>query len=213
MQALEKITNDNYWFTIVLVCLLLSVFFLKAIDAKKLKANAFALFLRGVLEKEKEDAVTIVTPFKTIVFLFSTLVLSCVFYKLIFLKDVNLDKSISTFFTVFISVLSYFVIKRILEYLLSAVFQIKNTLKFFFVSKSSYLYSVCFLLFIALVVEEYAPLNAFWLGCFSLFLFLIRFILHVINNKKLILNKLFYFFLYLCAFEIAPLFILFKLMF
>lgn len=213
MQALEKIAINNYWFTILLVCLLLSVFFLKMMNAKKLKTSALALFLRGVLEEENEDAITIVTPFKTVVFLFSVTVLTCVIYKLSFLLTLDLDEGGYRFLFFFLIILSYFVLKRLLEYLLSVLFLIKKEIKFFLVAKSSYLYSVCFLLYVGVILTEYSILNTVFLLYLAVLLFVIRFVLHIISNKKLVFNKLFYFFLYLCAFEIAPLFILFKLMF
>jgi hypothetical protein len=69
-----------------------------------------------------------------------------------------------------------------------------------------------FAFFIAIILFFYTGLKVQFLAYFVIILFLIRIVFHLINNKKLILSKLFYFILYFCAFEIAPLFVLFKLM-
>ncbi|NQV78269.1 MAG: DUF4271 domain-containing protein, partial [Lutibacter sp.] len=44
-----------------------------------------------------------------------------------------------------------------------------------------------------------------------LLVLILRYVLILLNNKKLIFNNLFYFILYLCALEIAPLIIVLKL--
>ncbi|MGK0447800.1 MAG: hypothetical protein ACJA2M_001579, partial [Polaribacter sp.] len=119
----------------------------------------------------------------------------------------------SSFFSIFLSLLSYFLFLKVVEYLFSQVFLIKTKVRFFLVSKSNYLNAISFLLYIAIVLSEYANLKQIYLYYFAAFLFFLRFVFHLVSNKNLVFKKLFYFILYICAFEIAPLFTLFKLMF
>ena len=196
-----------------MVCLVLAVFFLKALDAKKLKAYVFSLFSGRFLEDETEEDTSFFNPFHTIISLFSMIVLSLLLYNLFGSLSYNSPKGFYNFTLIFLIVFSYFGVKWFLEFTLSFLFKVKKTVRYFLVSKFSYLYSVSFLLFFAIVLVEYSKLSYNFLLYFSGALFLLRFLLHFINNKKLIFSKLFYFILYLCAFEIAPLFILFKLMF
>ncbi len=134
-------------------------------------------------------------------------------YKFLLFFDVSKEGGFYIFMETLGVVFSYFSTKRLVEFLLSHLFKINEQLKFFLGSKSNYLNCVSFYVFIALVIVEYSPLNTLFLDYISVLFFSIRFVLHLISNKKLISSKLFYFILYLCSFEIAPPFILFKLLF
>jgi hypothetical protein len=165
------------------------------------------------VETEVEENSSFFNPFKNVVFCFSIVVFALFIYKIYLYYRPSTEQGFCTFLKVFGVVFSYFTIKRLLELLLSNLFIINKKVDFFLVSKSIYLYSVSFFLLIAIVLVEYSELNTRFLVYFSVVLFIVRFVFHAVNNKKLIFSELFYFILYLCAFEIAPLFILFKLLF
>lgn len=213
MQALEKITYNNNWITILLLILFASIVLLKILNARKLKESFFALLNFTLIEDKDAEGASFFDPFQIVIFLFSIATISFFLFnvKLHFFPDNSSD--FSSFFTFFVGLLFYFLLKRIFEHALSILFLIKNRLKFFQISKSNYLYSISFLLYIAIILFEYAKINKVFIFYFAAFLFLIRFVFILVRNKKLIFNKLFYFILYICAFEIAPLFVLFKLMF
>jgi hypothetical protein len=193
--------------------LLACVFLLKGLSASKLKGNVSSFMNYGFIEKEVEDISTFFNLFQSVIFIFSMLVLSLLLYKVSLFYSVFEVFGFYTYFKIFGGVFSYFSIKWVLEFSLSLLFKINNQVKFFLVSKSIYLYSVTFFLLLPLVLSHYSQLKTIFLIYFSISIFLIRFIVHLFSNKKLVFNKLFYFILYLCALEIAPLFILFKLMF
>jgi hypothetical protein len=213
LQAIERLENNDYWFTIIIVILIIAVFFLKVLDVNKLKGYTFSIFSNHFVTEETAENTSLLNPFQSILFLFSVFVLSLLFYNLIVKLDIQTSNGFYTYFLIFTGVFSYLVLKWLLEYLFSILFLINKQIRFFLVSKSSYLYSISFFLLIGIILTEYSQLNTSFLIYLSATLFLIRFLLHLVNNKKLILSKLFYFILYLCAFEIAPLCILFKLMF
>jgi hypothetical protein len=213
VKALEKIVMNTDWVTIFLVVLLMGFFFLKALDAKKLKGYAFAFFNKGFVEDESKENTPFLKVFQSIIFMFSILVLSLISYFVLIDFSENKNDDFYLFLLSFVVLFFYFLIKWALEYLLSVLFLIQNDVRFFLASKSIYLYSVCFYLFITLVLVQYTQLNSFFLMVVSMLFFLVRFFFHITNNKKLVFNKLFYFILYFCAFEIAPLFILFKMIF
>ena len=213
MQALEKIGIENNWITILLVVLLVIIFLLKGIDSTKLKGYISALFDKGFVEVETEENIMFFKGFYILIFTFSISVLSLISYFFIIENANNVEKGFYSFLAVFLLVLIYFLVKWILEYLLSSLFLINKGVHFFLVSKTSYLYTITFLLFGGVILVEYSQLNASFLFYLTAILFFTRFLVHVVNNKNLIFSKLFYFILYLCAFEIAPLFILFKLIF
>ena len=179
----------------------------------RLRGNAFSLINKAFIESEIEGNYSFFNLFKIVVFLFSMMVISFLMYKFLLFFDVSKEEGFYIFMETLGVVFSYFLIKRFLEFLLSHLFKINEQVKFFLCSKSNYLNCVSFYLFIALFVVEYSQLNRLFLVYFSIILFSIRFVFHYFSNKKLISSKLFYFILYLCSFEIAPLFILYKLLF
>ena len=213
MQALERTIIDTNWVTVLLVVLLVCVFLLKGLSFERLKGNALSLINKTFIESEIEENYSFVNLFKIVVFIFSMTVISLLMYKFLLFFDVSKEGGFYIFMKTLGVVFSYFSTKRLVEFLLSHLFKINEQLKFFLGSKSNYLNCVSFYVFIALVIVEYSPLNTLFLVYISVLFFSIRFVLHLISNKKLISSKLFYFILYLCSFEIAPPFILFKLLF
>ncbi len=213
MQALEKITYANNWITILLLLLFVCIVLLKITDAKKLKESFFAIFNFTLIEDEDIEGTRFFDVFQIMVFIFSVTTISLLIYKVKLYYSSDSIGNLTSFLTFFAGLFFYFLIKRILEYALSLLFLIKNRLQFFIISKTNYLYSISFLFYIALILCEYANINQVYIFSFAVFLLITRFIFILLRNKKLIFNKLFYFILYLCAFEIAPLFVLFKLMF
>ena len=212
LQALEKIINSNNWITITLLLLFVCVYVIKGFDQARLKGYAFSLFNKGFVEIETEENNGFFNLFYILTSLFSVVTLTFLVYN--FKIENSLSKEgFATFLDLFYILFVYFFIKWMLEYLMSLLFLIKNQVRLFIISKFCYLSSISFFLFLGVVLNEYSNINRAFLFYFAGFLFAIRFVLHLINNKKLIFNQLFYFILYICAFEIAPLFILFKLMF
>jgi hypothetical protein len=213
VQALERTITDTNWITLLLVILFALVFLLKGLSAKRLKGNAFSIMNGSFIEKEVEDNNPFFNLFQGFIFLFSMTVLSLLVYKIVLFYTDAILQGFYTFTIIFALVFSYFASKWLLEFLISFLLKIDKQVKFFLISKSSYLYAVSFILLIGLVLVEYSKLNTLFLIYFSGVLFSFRSLLHVASNKKLVFNELFYFILYLCAFEIVPLFILFKLLF
>ena len=196
-----------------MVFLLICISLLKGISITRLKGVIFSFVNTSFIETEIEEKTSFFSLFKGIIFLFSMLVFSLAAFKIIVFYDVVSFSGFYLFLNVLGVVSAFFIVKWLLEIVFSSVFLLNKELKFFLFSKVSYLYSLSFYLLIAIVLVEYSQLNTIFLIYFASFLFVIRFLLHVVNNKKLIFSELFYFILYLCAFEIAPLFILFKLIF
>lgn len=197
----------------VIMFLLALIFFLKGLGGNKLKGYAVSIFNSNFIETELEENVTFFNSFHILIFSFSVAVISLLLYSFAGNSLVDDQDGFHNFLYFLGLTFLFFAVKWGLEYLLTVIFFIKKEVRFFLVSKFSYLYSISFLIYIGLILVEYTKLDKVFLAYFTAVLFLIRFTVHLINNKKLIFSKLFYFILYLCAFEIAPLFLLFKLVF
>ncbi len=206
MQSIPRTLLSNDWILLMLLFALILLLILKVIDPQKLKGHVFAIFNKGFIEIGSEQKTAVFSLFYGILFLFSTIVFSL---TLLLLLDEYLEVSIPRkllFFAVFF----LFLFKFFLEFLVSSVLLIKKDVYYFLFSKKSYLYTISFAFFVLLVLHVFSIKNSVFLAVTSLALFSIQFIAHLVNNKNLILSNLFYFILYLCAFEIAPLFILLK---
>lgn len=210
MQAIERELAAQDWVTFVIVFAIGLLFLLKIFHPSRLLGYSVSLFTKGFIAKRAEENPSYMSAFHGTLILFSALVISL----LLFFSFPNIDEtqSFSGFLTLTIGVIVYFVIRLLLDFALSRLLGISDFLRYFLLTKSGYLYNVCLWTFPALIIFKYSynSINALWI--FFALLLLIRFVLILVNNKKLILSNLFYFILYLCSFEIAPLLILYKLM-
>lgn len=213
MQALEKIVINTNWISIILVFLFAIIAILKTIDGDKLKGYVFALFNKGFIQDEVEENTSFFSSFYSLLFIFSSVVLALVTSLLVAETNKNTSFSLSSFFLILGIIWSYFTIKSLLEIGVISLFFIKKEVRFYVVSKFGYLYSISFFLIILFVLFRFGPLNFSFFIAATLGLFFLKFVFQVVNNKNLVFGKLFYFILYLCAFEIAPLLIMFKLVF
>ena len=211
MQALEKIVINTNWISIILVFLFAIIAVLKIIDGDKLKGYVFALFNKGFIQDEVEENTSFFSSFYSLLFIFSSVVLALVTSLLVAETNKNTSFSVSSFFLILGIIWSYFAVKSLFEIGVIRLFFIKKEVRFYVVSKFGYLYSISFFLIILFVLFRFGPLNFSFFVAATLGLFLLKFVFQLVNNKNLVFSKLFYFILYLCAFEIAPLLIMFKL--
>ena len=212
MQALDKISLGTNWILLVLVFLFVIIAILKIIDAEKLKGYVFALFNKGFIESEAEEDILFFSSFYSLLFVFSATVLALTISLLASEINVSFSLTFSSFLSVLKLVFSYLIVKRFLELAFARLLLIKKQVRFFLVCKLSYLYSISFFLLVFYILFLFSPLNYFYFTVIILGLFTLRYLFLLTNNKKLVFSELFYFILYICAFEIAPLLTLFKLM-
>ena len=212
MQALDKISLSTNWILLVLVFLFVIIAILKIIDAEKLKGYVFALFNKGFIESEAEEDILFFSSFYNLLFVFSATVLALTVSLLASEINVAFSLTFSSFLSVLKLVFSYLIVKRFLELAFARLLLIKKQVRFFLVCKLSYLYSISFFLLVFYILFLFSPLNYFYFTVIILGLFTLRYLFLLTNNKKLVFSELFYFILYICAFEIAPLLTLFKLM-
>jgi hypothetical protein len=212
LQALEKIVIDTNWVSFILVFLFAIIALLKIIDAEKLKGYVFAMFHKSFLEDELRENTSFFSSFYSLLFLFSCTVLALIMSLLISERNEDFSFSFSFFLLVLGIIFSYFTLKSTLELLMVRLFLINKQVRFYVVSKFGYLYSISFFLLVLFVLFQFGPLNFSFFVTIASGLFFLNFVLHVFNNKNLVFSKLFYYILYLCAFEISPLIIMFKLM-
>jgi hypothetical protein len=213
LQAIEKIDISTNWVTLIFLVLLFSVLLLKGFHRTKLKEYFFAFFNKGFIVSEIEERASLLNRFSVVLFFFTTGTFGLLTFFLMnyFSQEVFLE--ISLFWKTLLFFVGYLTVKRILEKLFVILFSIQTETVSFLTAKSIYTHTISLWTFPVLILFFYAALPNQILFGFILFLFVIKLALLFANNKNLILSKLFYIILYICAFEIAPPFLLFKLMF
>ena len=211
MQTIERIDLSNNWLTLVFLLVFILLAVLKTLNHHKLFEYSRAFFLKGFIEKKVEERVSFFTAFNIVLFAFTIVVFSLFFSFLIDFFITENSLSFQMFFKTILFVFIYISVFLILDFVLSHLFEIKFELARFIASKLGYTYNIALLLFPFLILTTYSSLNISLLLSVFFMLFTLSIVLTFINNKNLIINKLFYFILYLCALEIAPLLIIYKI--
>ncbi len=213
MEALQRSVLSNNWITLIFVFSILLLFFLKLFTTAKLKGYVTSLFNKGFVEIEAEENYWTLSFFHTGFSLFTFLMLSVTTFFLTSQFNNSSALLLEDYLVSTSYLFSYVVLRFIVVFALFSVFQFKSKLSFFMTSKRGYLYSISIgLLFLnVFYFYTFQYQNLLFTGFVALFS--LRFSLILINNKNLIIKELFYFILYLCAFELAPLFVLFRLIF
>ncbi len=212
MEALQREILSYNWITLIFVFSLVLLSFLKLFKSSKFTGYVMSIFNKGFVEIEAEEKNIRFSFFHIGFSFFTFLMLSISMYFVIYQQA---EKEAFLFhYLKFSSYLLLFMFtKFLLELLLIELFEIKEKLAHFLFSKRSYSYSISIGLFIVNLVYFYSFQNQSFLLTGGISLLSIRFLLIVFYNKNLIIKELFYFILYLCAFELAPLFVLFRLIF
>jgi hypothetical protein len=152
LQALEKIAYSNNWITSILMLLFVGIVLLKAVNAPRLKGSVFSLFNINFIESDSDEKTGFFDVFQIMIFVFSVSVLSLLSFSFKNYKlGVDLEE-FASFLPVFLSLMAYFLIKRILEYLFSLLFLVKEEVRFFIISKYNYLHTISFLLYIVILL-------------------------------------------------------------
>jgi len=213
MEALQRSVLSNNWITLIFVFSILLLFFLKLFTTTKLKGYVTSLFNKGFVEIEAEENYWALSFFHVGFSLFTFLMLSVTTFFLISQFNNSSALLLEDYLVSTSYLFSYVVLRFIVVFALFSVFQFKSKLSFFMTSKRGYLYSISIGLLFLNVFYFYTFQYQDLLFTGFVALFSLRFSLILINNKNLIIKELFYFILYLCAFELAPLFVLFRLIF
>ena len=214
MEAVQRDILSNNWIVLIFIFSIGILFFLKIFNTDKLKGYATSIFNKGFIEIEAEDNYFRFSFFHVGFSFFFLLMLTLSIYLTM---HQNFQKEAFLFLD-YLQVSKYVLlcltIRYVADFLLIILFEIRDSLvTYFFFSRRSYSYSISLGLLILNILYFYTFNSHYFLIFGIIALFSIRYLLILYYNKNLIIKELFYFILYLCAFELAPLFVLFKLIF
>ncbi len=213
MQAIEKIDISTDWVTLTFMGLLLCVFLLKVFHRTKLKDYFFAFLNNGFVVSEIEERASLLNRFSIVLFFFTTTTFGLFSFFLLNYFSQEVFLSFAVFWKIQLLFFGYLIVKRISEKLVVILFSMHAQTVLFLTGKNIYTHTIALWVFPALILFHFTTIPKKMFLVFFMLLFILKVVLLFVNNKNLILSKLFYIILYICAFEIAPLFLLFKLIF
>ncbi|TYP99970.1 uncharacterized protein DUF4271 [Tenacibaculum adriaticum] len=208
MEAIERNFLSDDLITITFLLGFVLLFLMKLYKPQRLLGYSIAFFTQGFIEKRSEETTSLLSPFHGVMFTFSVIIISLTFFTLI--TSFTLEKNLFLFLLILGVTAFYFIAKYLISYLIINVFSMQEDLNYFLYSKNGYLYSICLWIFPVLIINQYWFKDIFFLLFFITLLLVFRVYLILTNNKRMIFNQFFYFILYFCTLELAPLLILYK---
>jgi len=216
-EAKEIIPENTDWITLVFFIILMLLVLVKVFYNQRLQDTSMLFFSKKTLSvyfnKEKKISLN---WFQFLLFIVQLLTVSLFFYLIA--RQFNLNNALlnSHLYLIIIGfVLLYFGIRFFLGLFLAFIFDLKPFHRIVLYEKVNYFNNLILWILPIIILLVYAPEYQSELLKISIVIFIslliLRYVLVLRNNKKLIFNDLLYFILYLCALEIAPLVIIFKL--
>ena len=210
MQNIHRTIESLDWITFILVGCVILVTVLRVVYPKrfddfiKLPISNNYFLTKGKFEELKH-------PFSVLFFLIQVLTLS-LFIFLFFLEKRELSATI--FIKITLASFTFILIKTCIEKLIGSIFDIETIINNYIFTKLSYRNFISlFLIVLNFIFYFSVKPTMLLLFIFSGFIVVLNLFILFINYKNyrsLIFSNFFYFLLYICALEISPYLILYK---
>ncbi len=216
IEATERFMFTKDWITIIFV-LLFGLFVLsKYLNHDRFSRLFSLLYSRNYLVLYQKQTPILVNSFHIIFGIIQVLTFALtIFIGIKAYNSIARELELTLFLTILAGVFTFFVLRFFVGKFLAIIFEKEKDFEYVTYLKMSYLSNFCLLIFPLLLIAYYTRYDS---AGFSLFIFIVATILLLLyyaliikNNQKMILRRLFYFILYLCALEIAPIILLYKL--
>ena len=217
IEAENIIRQDNDWITITFFIMFIILAFQKILFENRLSHTSIFFLKKGrVVGYFNKDKNIFFNFYQVLSFVVQILSISLLLYFLrSFFIFKNTYNALYFYLIIVAGVSSYFIIRAIIGSFFAIIFNLETIHKKISYEKISYTNNLILWTLPLLVITNYAKNNFDLFLKITLVVFillvLLRYLLIIENNKKLIFNNLFYFILYLCVLEIAPLVIIIKL--
>lgn len=216
-EAKEIIPQNTDWITLVFfICLVILVYLKMAYQERLYHTSLLFFSKKNIALYFNKDKKSVFNGYQISFSLVQLLIISLLFYTIWSNFQSSFHRlNLKTYLILLSSVVLYFVFQYFITFLLSTIFDLEKTYKKILLEKTNYLNSLVLWVLGPLLFLTYATHNhdfLLWITLLlSALLLLIRYVLILKNNKNLFYKDFFYFILYLCALEIAPLVIILKL--
>lgn len=182
---------------------------LKLINSNELHNYTTAFFTVGFFKKKHTENAPILTYSNMVLFLLSATTIALFCYG-IFNHIVAPLNGFVSYLKVFLVIFIVYVLKYFIDICLLKILGIQEYIDYFLRLKYGYLVTISLWMLPALILYKFTYPNITFLLMYFGLLLCCRVFLIFINNKRLLISKLFYFILYFCTLEIAPLLLLYK---
>ena len=216
-ESTEIVNQNNDWIVLVFLTILLVLTIAKIFfNDRLLHVSTLFMSKKYFLMYFNKDKNTILNVFQILLFVVQLLVLSMFIYHSNIFFQLKMDFfGLNKYLLIVAGVGFYLGIRYITGLFLAYIFDLKKGHNKFIFEKVNYFNNLILWLLPFLILYVFtADFKAFFfIITVSLFvlLIIIRYALILSNNKKLVFNDIFYFILYICALEIAPLIAVIKL--
>ena len=216
LEATERFAFTKDWITIIFVVLFGLLVLSKYLNGDRFSRLFSLLYSRNYLVLYQKQTPILVNSFHIIFGIIQILTFALtIFIGIKAFNSVARELELTLFLTILAGVFTFFVLRFFLGKFLAVIFEKEKDFEYVTYLKMSYLSNFCLLIFPLLIIAYYTQYDS---ANFSLFVFVIAVLLLLLyyaliikNNQKMILRRIFYFILYLCALEIAPIILLYKL--
>ncbi len=215
-EATERFMFTNDWITVVFVILFGLIAYSKYINPDRFSRLLSLVYSRNYLVLYQKQSPVLVNSFHIV---FAVIQILC-FALTIFIgvkaySSIARELELSFFLSILAGVFSFFTLRFFLGKGLAIIFEKEKEFEYVTYLKMSYLSNFSLLIFPLLLIAYYMQYDSLEFSLFvfitAVILLLLYYMLIIKNNQKMILKQLFYFILYLCALEIAPIILLYKL--
>lgn len=216
IEATERVIYSKDWITLVFMIIFALFALARSSYSQRFVKLSSLLFSRNYLVIYAKHSPLLLNSFH----LFFAVIQLFIFSLLIFI-GVKTNNSIagefefSFFLNILTGVFIFIVLRYFLGKLLASLFETEKEHELFTYLKMSYLSNFTLLFSPLLLLAFYVNYNSVkftvFISVIAVVFLLIYYALIVRNNQKLILGNLFYFILYLCALEVAPIILFYKL--
>ncbi|WP_456422732.1 DUF4271 domain-containing protein [Lutibacter sp.] len=216
-EAIKILYQNKDWITVVFLAILIVLTIAKVVYNERLsRTNVFFLsrkYLSIYFNKEKRK---LLNGFQILLFSVQLLVLSLLFFLTnVYFQFQDELLNFRGYLLILFLVSLYFGLGYVLGFLLAYLFNFKDEYSKIVFDKLNYFNNLILwvlpFLFVSVYLKYYNKLFFEITVVLFMILLIVRYIFILSMNKKLIYNNLFYFILYICALEIAPLIIVLKL--
>ncbi|PID69717.1 MAG: hypothetical protein CSA39_03010 [Flavobacteriales bacterium] len=215
LEALERNFESNDWITIILLIVITLIILNKLKYSDRFIRVQQILSNNSYINSYSKTAPLLLSTFNIVFYLIFVIIMSFLILALLEIENVVLHTNpLLQFFFIFGLVLGFFSIRLILGVILGSLFELESKQAYFTYLKIGYMSNFSMIIFPVVVISFYfkAPFFAKLLLILSVILLLYYYALLVKNNQKFIFGNFFYFILYLCTLEIAPILIAIKLL-
>ena len=215
-EGIERLSLTRDWITMILLVALVLIAVLKFFYSERFVKLFSLSYSEKYFTNYSKSKPLIFNTFHLLFFIIINFNISLLIYYAIKAFDPSkISHDFSFFAQVVFIVFLYFVARYLIGYLLSIVFSLSEEQDHVTLLKVSNLAYLSVLFFPLLVLINYSSFALYKiLITFSLTVAIILLVIRyftIVKNLKLNFNNYFYLFLYLCALEIAPILVIYKM--